>query len=157
MTEQENDRIIDALDDLKREVEKYYTDCSLAIAEADTRCHHCNDSVFSSIVEMIQDRIKKLRDEELGMCKDCYWLRDHHFDEPRNPLEKNSKGKMYPCINIGVPGWNYWADNQKPPTECSEYCKKGEYVPAGIWADMANVIKEVDKHIKDAHVEPVRK
>lgn len=75
-------------------------------------------------------------------CKDC------HFWDRENPFELSSNGKYYPCHNIGVDGWEYWDENQKEPEHCSAYCKRGEYVPTGIWADMAKIVKAVADEIK---------
>lgn len=81
--------------------------------------------------------------QDLGICQNCHWLYDR--DGERDPLEKDSRGKVCPCINIGVPGWHYWEDVQCAPAECEEYVKKGEYEPTGLWAGVAEFVKEVAK------------
>ena len=76
-------------------------------------------------------------------CEDCHWFVE---DEPYKIL---SNGKMYPCTNIGESGWEHWAEKQEAPEECAEYCKKGEYVPTGIWAGAAKVVQAVAEKIKE--------
>lgn len=77
------------------------------------------------------------------LCKDCHW-----FNEV-NMLRPCGNGKIYPCTNIGVDGWECWAKKQTPPRECPEYCLKGTYKPEGIWAGVAKVVEEVAKRIKE--------
>lgn len=72
-------------------------------------------------------------------CKDC------HFFKGNEPFEIMSNGKYYPCTNIGVDGWEYWNEHQDEPEHCSEFCKKGQYVPTGIWADLAKVVEKIDE------------
>lgn len=76
-------------------------------------------------------------------CEDCHWFKEE------NPYEIASNGKMYPCANIGVPGWECWAEEQKAPEECEDYCKRGEYVPTGIWAGVAKVVRAVEEMIEE--------
>lgn len=82
-------------------------------------------------------------------CKSCHWFYDESMGKPRDPFEVMSNGKIYPCNNIGESGWEYWSEYQTEPPECPEYCKKGEYVPTGIWAGVAEVVKEVAKIVKE--------
>jgi hypothetical protein len=77
------------------------------------------------------------------ICKDCHWFDAERMDKPF------SNGKIYPCINIGVPGWDVWEDKQQPPETCADYCKEGEYVPTGVFADLAEVVKELATVIKE--------
>ena len=80
-------------------------------------------------------------------CKSCHWFKDEE------PFKILSNGKMYPCSNIGVDGWKHWSRTQTEPRYCNDYCKKGEYVPTGIWASVAKVVEEVGKYIKEVENE----
>lgn len=75
--------------------------------------------------------------EQLKICKNCHWLKDNE------PFKVLSNGRYYPCTNIGVDGWDYWDEHQMEPEFCEDYCKRGEYVPTGIWAGVAELVKEV--------------
>lgn len=77
------------------------------------------------------------------ICEDCHWLRE------KDPFKVTSNGKIYPCSNIGVPGWNFWDEEQKAPEECEDYCKRGEYVPTGVWAGVSKVVQAVAEKIKE--------
>lgn len=75
-------------------------------------------------------------------CKDC------HFFKDENPFEVMSNCKFYPCTNIGVDGWDYWNEVQDEPEHCSAWVKKGEYKPSGIWADMAQLLENLEERIE---------
>ncbi len=79
---------------------------------------------------------------EILICSNCYWF---HEDQ----IKPCSNGKIYPCSNIGVDGWKHWTKEQEAPSECSEYCRKGEYTPTGIWADVTKVINKVSKAVEE--------
>lgn len=71
-------------------------------------------------------------------CKDCHWWKDG------DAFEIQSDGKFLPCTNIGVDGWEYWLDIQQEPEDCDGYCKRGEYVPSGVWAGVAKKTVKID-------------
>ena len=74
-------------------------------------------------------------------CKDCHWWKDG------DAFEIQSDGKFLPCTNIGVDGWEYWLDIQQEPEDCDGYCKRGEYVPSGVWAGVAKLLTALDMAI----------
>ena len=74
-------------------------------------------------------------------CKDCHWWKDG------DAFEIQSDGKFLPCTNIGVNGWEYWLDIQQEPEDCDGYCKRGEYVPSGVWAGVAKLLTALDMAI----------
>lgn len=53
--------VLRALDDVRAEIVVYYGDCSLSLSENAERCTNCNDTVFNSILNIIQ---KKMREYE---------------------------------------------------------------------------------------------
>lgn len=74
-------------------------------------------------------------------CKDC------HFFKENEPFKILSDGKYYPCSNIGVDGWEHWIKEQEEPEHCEAFCKAGEYVPTGIFADIATLVRKVADEI----------
>lgn len=74
-------------------------------------------------------------------CKDCHWWKDG------DAFEIQSDGKFLPCTNIGVDGWEYWLDTQQEPEDCDGYCKRGEYVPSGVWAGVAKLLTALEMEI----------
>ena len=74
-------------------------------------------------------------------CKDCHWWKDG------DAFEIQSDGKFLPCTNIGVDGWEHWLDTQQEPEDCDGYCKRGEYVPSGVWAGVAKLLTALDMAI----------
>jgi hypothetical protein len=76
----------------------------------------------------------------MNKCKDCHWHTGCYGPK--------SNGKILPCTNIGVDGWNYWCDEQKEPEHCEGFCKTGEYVPTGIWAQIAGVVQRVSEIVE---------
>ena len=80
-------------------------------------------------------------------CAACHWWRGKG-DRASDPFKVMSNGKIYPCVNIGVDGWDYWCDNQKEPEDCEAFCKVGEYVPTGIWADIAKLAEAIVEKIE---------
>lgn len=84
------------------------------------------------------------------LCSGCHWYK---MDDPYKTL---SNGKFYPCTNICVPGWEYWDEHQQAPEECVYYCKRGEYVPTGVWAGVAEVVKAVAEKIGENEDESTR-
>ena len=74
-------------------------------------------------------------------CKDCHWWKDG------DAFEIQSNGKFLPCTNIGVDGWEYWLDTQQEPEDCDGYCKRGEYVPSGVWAGVAKLLTALEMEI----------
>lgn len=75
-------------------------------------------------------------------CKDCHWWKG-------DACEVTSSGKIFPCVNIGVDGWDYWCDNQKEPEDCEGFCKVGEYVPTGVWDDVAKLLETVAEKMEN--------
>lgn len=63
-------------------------------------------------------------------CEGCNWYR------PDDPKIK--------CLNLDMDGW------EALPTErCENYIQKEDYKPAGIWADMAEVVNRLSEKIKE--------
>lgn len=56
--------IINPMEELKNKIEAYYADCSLSIAEADEECKRCNDTVFGSILKMMDDAIEEQKERK---------------------------------------------------------------------------------------------
>lgn len=77
-------------------------------------------------------------------CDTCHWLKD-----PEHWVTKRTDGRMVEnhCQNLGEPCWHYWEEHQTAPENCESYCKKGEYVPTGIWAQIAKVVEAVANKI----------
>lgn len=50
-----NERV---LEQIRAEIGNYYADCSLSIAEQDENCKRCNDTVFTSILHIIDHYTK---------------------------------------------------------------------------------------------------
>lgn len=86
----------------------------------------------------------------MGRCGNCHWWKGNG-DRPTDPFEVTSNGKIFPCANIYADGWDYWRYNQTEPTHCKYFCKVGEYVPTGIWADVAKVVETVAEEESGEH------
>jgi len=54
---------IEILEDLKEKIDIYYSDCELSLSDKDTTCSKCNKNMFSSIFNMIDRDISKLKGE----------------------------------------------------------------------------------------------
>ena len=86
----------------------------------------------------------------MGRCGNCHWWKGNG-DRPSDPFEVTSDGKIFPCVNLEADGWDYWYANQKEPAHCKEFCKVGEYVPTGIWVDVAKVVEAVAEKVEEYH------
>ena len=63
------------------------------------------------------------------ICKNCHWYKsDKEYSQSINCLEHVIKVK----------------ENDT----CESFCKDGEYVPTGIWADISSVVKSVAEKIE---------
>ena len=48
----------DIIEQLRAEIEQYYADCSLSVAEQDDKCKRCTDTTFGSILHIIDKYTK---------------------------------------------------------------------------------------------------
>ena len=71
-------------------------------------------------------------------CKDCHWFKKNE------PFKLLSNGKFLPCNNIPADGWEFWAKYQTEPEHCDGFCRRGEYAPTGIWADVGKILQIVE-------------
>lgn len=69
-----------------------------------------------------------------NVCQNCHWYKDDR-----------DYSHSIRCINLDRDNWK----GIEPKNTCKDFCKNGEYVPTGMWALVAGLVKEVEKVIDE--------
>ena len=64
------------------------------------------------------------------ICKNCYWYKP-----------KREHAEIINCLEL----FEYHEETDT----CDSFCKDGEYVPTGIWAGFAEMVKAVAERIEN--------
>lgn len=65
-TKRQLDSDLAVIEKIREEIGTYYADCSLSISENDEQCKRCTDTVFCSVLQIIDKHIVESEDKHIS-------------------------------------------------------------------------------------------